>query len=367
MAAPNSFLFLPDISGFTRFVNRTEIQHSQHITAELLELLIDANELGLTLAEIEGDALFFYKKDVLPSKEALLKQVQAMFVKFHTHLKLYEQRRICQCGACCMAASLELKFVAHAGYFDFIQIKEHRKPYGKSIIEAHRLLKNDVPIDEYLLLSKDLTATWEGGISLPDGWGALENSQSEYGEIGKIDYTYVSLSDFQKQAVLPAAPTQSIRIDAPVSMNIFVDLPIKEAFELVSNFDYRMVWNTDADDIQYEKNRMNRLGTKHFCVIDKDVIEFETTTADFGADRIVYGEKFLEKVPGMKELVTYFILERKDEGTLLTVEFHYKMVPVIGWLILPILKRKISRNFKKMLSSFKRVAEAQTELTLQKL
>lgn len=364
MAAPNSFLFLPDISGFTKFVNRTEVQHSQHITAELLELLIDANELGLTLAEIEGDALFFYLKDELPSKDALLKQVQNMFVKFHTHLKLYEQRRICQCGACCMAASLELKFVAHAGYFDFIQIKEHRKPYGKAIIEAHRLLKNDVPIEEYLLLSKSLTATWEGDNSLPEGWKTLQESQSEYGEIGRIDYNYVSLNDFQKQVVLPSAPTHGLQIETPISMSTFVDLPIKEAFELVSNFDYRMIWNTDADDIQYEKDRMNRLGTKHFCVIDKDVIEFETTTADFGADRIVYGEKFLEKVPGMKELVTYFILERKNGGTLLTLEFHYKMVPVLGWLVLPLLKRKINVNFKKVLASFKRIAEAGVEIKL---
>ncbi|MGB1242855.1 MAG: DUF2652 domain-containing protein, partial [Chitinophagales bacterium] len=346
MANPNSFLFLPDISGFTKFVNETEIKHSQHITAELLELLIDANELDLILAEIEGDALFFYKKDMLPSKEALLQQVQNMFVKFHSHLKLYEERRICQCGACCMAASLELKFIAHAGYFDLINIKEYRKPYGKSVIEAHRLLKNNVPMDEYLLLSKGLVDSWEQKELLPEGWDNPQKSQSEYGEIGKINYRYLPLTTFRKLAVLPDTSTESLKIDAPLRLKVTIDRPIQEVFELVTNFDYRMSWNKDADKIEYEKNRVNRVGTKHLCVIGSDLIDFETTTADFGAERIVYGEKILKRIPAIKEIVNYFILERKNESTLLTVELHYKVIPVIGWLILPMLKRKMKKNLQ---------------------
>ena len=39
-------LFIPDISGFTRFVNETEIEHSRLIIQELLELLINANQIG---------------------------------------------------------------------------------------------------------------------------------------------------------------------------------------------------------------------------------------------------------------------------------------------------------------------------------
>ncbi len=55
----SSLLFIPDISGFTAFVQQTEITHSQYIIAELLEVIGTANDLGLQLAEIEGDALFF--------------------------------------------------------------------------------------------------------------------------------------------------------------------------------------------------------------------------------------------------------------------------------------------------------------------
>ena len=62
----SSLLFLPDISGFTEFVQTTEVGHIQHIISELLQLLIDADILDLELAEVEGDALFFYKAPSFP-------------------------------------------------------------------------------------------------------------------------------------------------------------------------------------------------------------------------------------------------------------------------------------------------------------
>jgi len=59
----SSLLFLPDISGFTEFVQTTEVEHSQHVISELLEVLIEANTEQLQLAEIEGDALFFLQRE----------------------------------------------------------------------------------------------------------------------------------------------------------------------------------------------------------------------------------------------------------------------------------------------------------------
>lgn len=52
-----AFYFIPDISGFSGFVENTAIEHSIHIVSELLEILLDNNILNLKLSEIEGDAL----------------------------------------------------------------------------------------------------------------------------------------------------------------------------------------------------------------------------------------------------------------------------------------------------------------------
>src|SRR6476660_6776687 len=104
-------LFIPDISGFTRFVNETEIEHSRYIIQDLLEILINANQIGLEISEIEGDAILFYKYGDAPDLKSIYKQVEKMFCEFHRHL------------------------------------------IGKDIILAHQLLKNDIDQHEYWLVT----------------------------------------------------------------------------------------------------------------------------------------------------------------------------------------------------------------------
>ncbi|MDQ3019785.1 MAG: DUF2652 domain-containing protein [Bacteroidota bacterium] len=67
-------LFIPDISGFTKFVNEMEIGHSRLIIQELLETMINANEIGLEISEIEGDAILFYKFGEAPELKELYRQ-----------------------------------------------------------------------------------------------------------------------------------------------------------------------------------------------------------------------------------------------------------------------------------------------------
>ena len=133
-----SLLFIPDISGFTKFVSSTEVAHSRHVIAELLELIIDSDQLGLTVSEVEGDAVMFYKTGEPPSLDAIVRQAQATFEAFHTHLKTYETHRICSCGACRTAHELSLKVVAHVGPIELISVKGFRKPYGSDVILADR-------------------------------------------------------------------------------------------------------------------------------------------------------------------------------------------------------------------------------------
>ena len=281
MAQANSLIFLPDISGFTNFVSSTEAEHSQHIIAELLELLIDNEELELTLSDIEGDAIFYYKYKSVPTQEELFQQVKKMFVNFHSHLKLYEERRICQCGACCSASNLNLKFFAHAGELDFIKIKEDKKPYGQDVIVAHRLMKNDVPIDDYLLISQGVFDAWGiDEITIPTELKAIK-SHSTY-DLGQVDYQYFELGPLKKYAKLPD-PIKSLTTSNPViKFSETVNQTPEDLFEFVSNFDNRLKFNTDLDKFEYQKDRVNRVGTKHTCVVNNKNIEFETVTNDFG-------------------------------------------------------------------------------------
>jgi len=149
-------LFIPDISGFTRFITETEIDHSRHIIEELLGAVIDANEIGLEVSEIEGDAVLFFRFGHTPELSELYRQVERMFYAFHERLGTYEIGRFCQCRACISATNLTLKIVSHYGEFTSYSVKSFQKLLGRDVIVAHQLLKNDVEQHEYWLVSAGL-------------------------------------------------------------------------------------------------------------------------------------------------------------------------------------------------------------------
>src|SRR5829696_241559 len=132
-------LFIPDISGFTHFVNNTELKHSQHIIQELLEVLMESNQMDLEVSAVEGDAILFFKVGDSFQLDEMYLQVEKMFHAFHHQLKIYEQLRTCHCQACISVMHLTLKIVTHFGEFTSYKIKSFHQLIGKDVIIAHHL------------------------------------------------------------------------------------------------------------------------------------------------------------------------------------------------------------------------------------
>jgi hypothetical protein len=156
--AEQAIILIPDISGFTDFTGATEIDHAAHIITELLELIVASNEMDFTLAEIEGDAVLFYRKGEPLRREQLIDQCLRMFANFHQRLMVIERDTVCQCGACQTASNLTLKFIVHFGYIKEIKVAQFVKATGIDMIVAHRLLKNDVGAQEYVLITEPCCA-----------------------------------------------------------------------------------------------------------------------------------------------------------------------------------------------------------------
>ncbi|OUS01628.1 hypothetical protein A9Q86_07605 [Flavobacteriales bacterium 33_180_T64] len=332
----NAILFIPDISGFTEFVHNTDIYHSRHIISELLELLIDTNSMGLELAEVEGDALFMYKLGDHLDLEVINQQIEQMYLAFHTHLKRYEFQRICNCGACSSAYNLSLKFIVHFGEIEFIQIKNSRKPYGSNVIIAHRLLKNEVPIDEYAIFTKDVIS--QTNIT-------LTNSVSTAYDFGNITFSYTPLHDLKVK--LPEV--KPIPDDIPkhklFDNTEIIQVPVLELYEVISNFDYRLLWVKGVNRLEYEKNKVNRSGLKHQCLINKKQIEQTTIKKDVDKNQLVYGESTKE-IPFTKRVNMYFVLEDIGNGfTKLNIEVFADFKP-FGILMKSLMKK----NFQKSIS-----------------
>lgn len=154
--AERGFLVLADISGFTAFVTRTELEHGPPIIAELLEAVIHRLAPPLEVQEVEGDAVFAFGLDraVVPAA-ALLDVIGDAFDAFKARRRELAADESCGCRACRTVDELDLKVIAHHGVFLRQTVAGRRQLGGANVILAHRLLKNRLtPAAGYLLLTE---------------------------------------------------------------------------------------------------------------------------------------------------------------------------------------------------------------------
>jgi hypothetical protein len=214
-----ALLVIADIGGYTKFmrVHRINLAHAQYIVAQLLEAVIDGAEPRLTLAKLEGDAAFFYA--LLPASkkspvEALSDVVTSIRRRFLARQVELATDRTCTCDGCTQVGRLKLKFVAHVGEVAFQKVKRYTELAGVDVIFVHRLLKNTVPLSEYLLMSEAVYSHVDDDMR-SQGREASEDLEG----LGSVTTYYV---DLENVVVRPTPPAPSLlrKVVAWIAMTI---------------------------------------------------------------------------------------------------------------------------------------------------
>ena len=348
----NTFFFIPDISGFTKFINETEISHSQHIIQEMLELLVDSNSIGLTVSEFEGDAIFFYRNGASPQANELAEQARKMFVNFHSLIKKYETHRLCQCRACKSANQLTLKFIAHYGEANSYTVKEHSKLIGKDVILVHRLLKNSVNYNEYLLLSEALLNA--SGSTESISWFKLESGADSYDEIGNVNYKYSSLTPLLKEVTIE--PVEEIRIENPVKIfecEELINAPMEDIFAVLIDIPARSKWMANVKEVIVHDKMPNHTGTVHKCITGGDDQELFTGVVKVTDKTMEFTETSIKKIYSCR----YYLEETEPGKTLVKVEAYIKKSIILKLMMKLFMLKKIKSVFLKSAANLKTYCE----------
>jgi len=152
----DALLVIADIGGYTRFMtlHRTSLAHAQENTSKLLDAIIDAAP-DLELSGLEGDAAFLYA--TRPSADGITRSLaglaSAMHRAFHDEQQRLEVLRVCWCDGCKQTGKLTVKVVAHFGEAVVSTTRGRSTLAGVDVILLHRMLKNSVPISEYVLMT----------------------------------------------------------------------------------------------------------------------------------------------------------------------------------------------------------------------
>ncbi len=195
MEAKPVILILLDISGYTHFIrtHKSSQIHAEEIIFDLLETVIDQAKHPMVLNKLEGDAAFLYSH-VPPALETevaldILQQVRTAFQVFRqrTH-EIATEREECACGACQRVVELRLKAILHFGHAFFRHIRQFEELAGEDVILIHRLLKNQVPEREYLVMTQPFNA-WAAPLPFPPGRAAHEHVEG----FGAVDIQVVLL------------------------------------------------------------------------------------------------------------------------------------------------------------------------------
>ncbi len=341
-------LAIADISGYTRFVNSIEIKHAAIITQELLQTIVDTLGTKFQLEEIEGDAVFVSAADNI-GFEHLQTQLEQTFEQFHLKRHHITAHNLCNCGACANTVDLGLKFVVHRGEVSTTNTAGKEKPFGQSVIEVHRLLKNQVPLNEYLLCTNQIIP------STPEETLNEFSDEVQESHDGKIlVYRYRDLTD-----CIPSAPDyveEWSDSDYVVSHSVTINRHWVDVYHAALDLEFRKSWSPGVSAIEHNSAELPSVGSVHTCVINGKDFEFvntgktmNTTSASF----VEQGTKnFLFTKAGRK-----FHVEALGNQATFTQEFHFDLRPFLRPFLTPILKKRFLQNFADSSALFKKMLE----------
>lgn len=305
----NATIVIPDISGYTDFLTKTELEHSSHIINELLDLLVDSNTVELTLLEVEGDALLFYRKGDPIALKLIVQQCISMFENFHKQIRIIERDSICQCGACQTASNLSLKFIIHYGTVKELKVSGFKKPSGVDMIIAHRLLKNRIDSSEYILMTQNYLDNLSD--NQPVSGLIWQHGYEEYPAVGKIKYEYALLDGLKRQI-----PSVHERVDNDIelgnnTLEVEIDCPIHDVYHEIIDVDRRSNWFIGSQVMERDEVT-ERIGLKHLCLFQETIFEITVVESRIGASEILYAEDVRATESGTRFRHT-FILTRLDD------------------------------------------------------
>ncbi|GAB2772379.1 hypothetical protein HNQ93_000757 [Hymenobacter luteus] len=321
-----ALLLIPDISGFTRFIEESGSPQAPFLVADLLEILIEANTLDLQVNEIQGDAVLFYRLGPPPPVAELVRQCRRIYLDFQNYLRLVARDTGSELAAALHELALTLKIVVHYGRVSVARIREYTKLMGRDVIVVHRLLKNNVTGSEYVLLSAGYVATQPPtALAQAFSWTRLLPGATYYEYLGETPYHYASLSPLR---LLLSTP--EIDDDVPpgrgcaLKVRRALRIPAPYALRIITNFRLRPRWMEGATAVHYDVTKVGRLGTSYKVDVFGGQIDFQAVQQFEDEDgRLEYVEKISHFRLFPNTLLFYSIEAVTAHACLVTMELRY--------------------------------------------
>ena len=271
-AQPTCFL-IADISGYTRYLARVELEHSIDVLTDLLDVIVSALKPNFRLSRVEGDAAFMYASGEDLDGSMLMDTIEGCYFGFRRRRRDIRQSTSCPCNACLRIPDLDLKFIVHHGPALIQEVAGRRELLGVDAIVVHRLGKNQVVerfgVEAYALIS---AACMDASGLDPLPLGMFDHTET-YDEIGDVPVWVHDLErrwqEEEERVRVRVEPGETI-----LDLSVDTTVAPQTAWEFLTKPGQRMSWQPWVSSVEIRGATGGRrgLGSANHCMPGEDAV-----------------------------------------------------------------------------------------------
>lgn len=209
-------LLIADITGYTLFLSKSELEHAQEILSTLLTLLIDQTRPPLVISRTAGDAVISYAIGAPAIQgQTFVELLEDTYVAFRRSIELMVLNNTCRCAACANVSALDLKFFVHYGTFGIQKLGGHDELVGSDVNLLHRLLKNHIIEATGIRAYTAYTAAATEALGLGEITNAMSPHTEHYDHLGDVAlfiHDMAAVWDARRESVAVDIPPHQVLI-----------------------------------------------------------------------------------------------------------------------------------------------------------
>jgi hypothetical protein len=181
------FLIISDITGYSKYVNESELEHARDSLTDLLNILIQHTQSPLVISKLEGDAVFSYAPaGGFLQGQSLLDMIESTYASFRKALELMVLNTTCTCNACRNLPNLDLKFFVHYGSYMTQKLGNFTELLGNDVNLVHRLAKNHIKDETGFKAYATFTQSVMDALGLADFQNSLTPHRETFADVGEV-------------------------------------------------------------------------------------------------------------------------------------------------------------------------------------
>lgn len=268
------FLLIADVTGYTMFLTRSELEHAQGILDALFKSIFAEIRAPIVLSNLQGDAALAYLPDAkLPQRQFPLDAIERIYCSFASTLGAMRLNTTCSCNACRNMGELDLKFFLHHGDYGMQEMAGRSELQGPEVIRLHRLMKNSVTKTTGIKAYALVTQRAADAIDLPDFFADAVphvEASEDFGDTACRVYDLAPIF-----ARWRASRRVVVERDEPLvfeSMECDLPVPPPVAWAYLTDVDRKVRWQQGIDGMTMSGLTRGRvtLGATQHCAHGKD-------------------------------------------------------------------------------------------------